>query len=466
MAKSKSRIVVVDDEASARTAMAELLRDEGYEVRVASDAFKALAHLDGWNPDMVITDVQMPGMTGIELISKIREQHSSLGILTVTAFSSVEKAVEAMHLGADDYLTKPVNVDELLIVVERILAKQAIMHENDRLRSVLAIEGDEAGWVGHSRASRELIQLLRQVADSEASLLLLGEAGTGKELAAQAVHRWSARNERPFVTVRCAGFTEQALQRELFGHESGVSGATATRKGRFEEAQGGTLLLDEITEISMGTQVKLLRALQDAEISRLGSEESISVDVRVIAATTGDLQAEVEAGRFRQDLYYRLDVVSVRLPTLRERQEDVPLLAMHFLRRHCARNRKDIRGFNERVLQVLRRFAWPGNVRQLENAIERAVVLCDDLRIEPRHLPRELMGLKPPSEQMPSIPGSSMAELEKYAIIKTLEYVGGSTSRAAKMLGISARTIQYRLNEYREHEPSGVPAIAGKRSRD
>jgi two-component system response regulator HydG len=435
------------------------LRDEGYSVRGAADAFKALGIIEDWVPDLVVTDVHMPGMDGIELLGKLRAAHPGTGVIVMTAFSTVEKAVEAMHLGADDYLTKPIRFDELTVVVERILAHRAALRELEQLRAAAA---PEIGWIGESKASREVIQLLQQVADSPASVLIVGESGTGKELAARALHDCSSRKEGPFVPVHCAALAEGVLESELFGHEKGAfTGATAQRDGRFTRADGGTLFLDEVAEIPPAIQVKLLRVLQEREFERVGGNETVQVDTRVVAATHRDLHEEVREGRFREDLFYRLNVISVRLPTLRERREDLPPLAMHFLRRHAARNRKDVRGFSERALEVLLAFDWPGNVRQLENCVERAIVLCNEYQIEPRHLPKEVMGKRRDPNDLPVVPGASMAELERYAILRTLESVGGSTSRAAKILGVSARTIQYRMGEYRDRGDSGVPAVVG-----
>lgn len=456
----KPNILVVEDETSARTGLVELLRDEGHTVRGAADGFKALGALDGWTPDLVITDVHMPGMDGLELLCKLRERFAGLGIIVMTAFSTVEKAVEAMHLGADDYLTKPIRFDELLVVVQRILRHRAVLRENEALIGALSNDGTVVGWVGQSKASRDLTDLLKQVADSPASVLIQGESGTGKELAAHALHTWSSRAEGPFVAVHTAALSEGVLESELFGHEQGAfTGATSRREGRFHKADGGTLFLDEVAEIPAATQVKLLRFLQERTFERVGGDEAVSVDVRVVAATHRDLAEEVAAGRFREDLYYRLNVINLRLPTLQQRRDDIPLLAMHFLKKHAARSRKTLRGISERALDVLQGFDWPGNVRQLENCIERAVVMCNEYEIEPRHLPREVMGKRRDPNQLPVVPGATLAELERYAILRTLESVGGSTSRAAKILGISPRTIQYRMSEYREQEPTGVPAV-------
>lgn len=448
---SEIKILVVDDEAAARSALTELLRDEGYVVRAAGDGFKALGQFEGWTPDVMLTDVQMPGMSGIELMEKARDRQSSLGVVVMTAFGSVENAVTAMQAGADDYLTKPVHFPELLLVVERLLERQALRRENDRLRSALqGSDVDEIGWVGSSKPSRELLGLVKQISSSSASVLVLGESGTGKELVARAVHHFSGRSEGPFVAVPCAAVSEDLLEVELFG-----DGSAPDRKGRMAEAAGGTLFLDDVDRIPLATQVRLLSSLQD---------QPEGGGVRVIAASSQDLNREVLAGRFREDLFYRLNVITLRVPTLRERREDIPLLAMHFLKRHAAKNHRYIRGFSDRALGVLLGFDWPGNVRQLEAGIEHAVVLCQGHEVEPKDLPREFMSPQRSSDEAPRIPGASMSEIERYAILKTLEHVGGSTRRAAEILGISTRKIQYRLNEYRERDPSGVPAVARKAS--
>ena len=444
---SEIKILVVDDEAAARSALSELLRDEGYVVHTAGDGFKALGQLDGWSPDIVVTDVQMPGMSGIELMEKLRERVPGVGVVVMTAFGSVENAVAAMQAGADDYLTKPVHFPELLLVLERMLESKALRQENARLRDALGGgDANEVGWVGSSKPARELMSLVKQVASSGASALVLGENGTGKELVARAVHHWSTRRAGPFVVMPCAAMTEELLETELFGDTRGG-------KGRFAEAAGGTLLLDDVNELSLPAQVRLLGLMQEQQAS--GRDP----DVRVIAATGVDLHREVLAGRFREDLFYRLNVITLRVPTLRERREDIPLLASHFLKRHAAKNHKYIRGFSDRALGVLLGFDWPGNVRQLEAAVERAVVLCQGREVEPKDLPRELMQPQRASDEAPRIPGATMAEIERYAILKTLEHVGGSTRRAAEILGISTRKIQYRLNEYRERDPSGVPVV-------
>jgi len=449
-------VLVVDDEPSARSALVDLLREEGFVVRSAADGFKALGQIDDWTPDLLITDVMMPGMDGNELMRKIRERLESVGVVVMTAHGSVEKAVAAMREGADDYLTKPLNFDELLMVVRRVLESYELRRENSRLKNALTGQAIAQGvdWIGQSKASKEVLGLVRQVADADASVLVLGESGTGKELVARALHAWSHRKKAPFVAVHCAALNEGVLESELFGHEKGAfTGAATQRDGRFHKADGGTLFLDEIGDIPMSTQVKLLRVLQEREFERVGGDETVKVDVRVVAATHKDLQREVREGRFREDLFYRLNVISLHTPPLAERRDDIPALAQHFLDRHASRSRKHIRGFSDRALRVLLNADWPGNVRQLENCVERAVVMCQGSEIEPRHLPRDIMQHEHTGDEVPHIPGTSMADLEKYAILKTLEHVRGSTSKAAEILGISARKIQYRLSEYRGEPP-------------
>ena len=353
-----------------------------------------------------------------------------------------------MHRGADDYLTKPLHFPELVVVVGRVLDHYALRRENERLRDALDNSEDADGptWVGQSKASRELVGLIRQVASSNASVLVVGESGTGKELVARGLHHWGSRKSAPFIALRCAGMDEASLDAELFGGPAG--------EGALARAEGGTVFLDDVAELPAALQIKLLRFMQDGKLERSGA-----ADVRIVAATDHDLLEHVTRGEFRDDLYYQLNVITLRVPTLRQRWEDLPALAMHFLQKHARQARKPIRGFNDRALGVLLHHDWPGNVRQLEHCVESAVVLCQGREIEPKHLPREIMSQAEPTGEMPRIPGATMAEIEKYAILTTLEHVRGSTSKAAEILGISPRKIQYRLAEYREADPSGVPAV-------
>ncbi len=455
----RARVLVVDDEAGARSALTELLRDEGYEVHPAGDGYKALGQVRDWTPDIVVTDLRMPGLDGFALIDRFKELLPNVPVVVMTAFGSVESAVEALQLGAVDYVTKPLNFDHLLLVLDRVLGHQQLKREAQRLRT-MPLEPRPAGleMIGRSKAFADLLQLSQQIADSRASVLISGEAGTGKELIARAVHNWSSRRNFPFLSLRCGALTEAVLEVEMFGHPGNSPASPTPRRGRIAEAAGGTLFIDEIGRLAPALQVKLLRFLKN----RAGEDENIPqqrvTDVRIIVATEEDLHLAVKEGRFREDLFYSLNVINLRVPSLQERRDDISLLAALFLRRHSERNRKTIGGFSERALGVLMNYAWPGNVRQLENCIERAVVLCHEQQIEPRHLPRELMSSSRSSNDIPHIPGASLAELERHAIFKTLEHTCGSTSKAAQILGISPRKIQYRLREYRDEAAADLDA--------
>ena len=457
--KTKARLLVVDDEPSARSGMEKLLQQEGYIVDVAADGPSALSIAADNPPDVVITDLKMPKMDGVALLAKLREQDRDLPVIMVTAFGDVGSAVNAMRAGAADYLTKPVDFDALALAIERALERRELRAEADELRRQLRErEGDGlGGLIGASPAMQKVYRTARQVAGARATVLITGESGTGKGELARAIHQKGPRVNAPFVALHCAALVESLLESELFGHERGAfTGAEKRRIGRFEQAHSGTLFLDEVGEIPPSTQVKLLRVLQERTFERVGGNEPIQVDVRLIAATNRDLAADVQEGRFREDLYYRLNVVHIDMPPLRVRDNDVLLLANHFLRRFSADNRRKIEGFSDRARAKLLAHRWPGNVRELENAIERAVVLCEGNRIEEEHLPIEVA---PVAKGAIRIPGATMAEIERFAILSTLEATNGSTTKAAEMLDISVRTIQYRLHEY------GV-AVKSKRGAD
>jgi DNA-binding NtrC family response regulator len=443
----KNRVLVVDDEANARTALAELLRDEGYAVETAGDGFKALGKIAEFDPEVIVTDLKMPGMDGLELLRKLRAEDEDRVVIVMTAFGAVESAVVAMKEGAADYLAKPINVTELTLVLKRELERLRLRREAGLLRARLAERYSFQNIIGNAPPMQEIFKTVAQVATARTSVLITGESGTGKELIAAAIHERSPRAKGPFVKLHCAALAETILESELFGHERGsFTGAAGRREGRFSQAHGGTLFLDEIGDISPAVQVKLLRFLQEHEFERVGGNETVKVDVRVIAATNRDLKAEVAAGRFREDLYYRLNVINVEMPALRQRPSDVPLLAMHFLRKFAAENGKTIEAFSDQALARLAAYGWPGNVRELENVVERAVVLCNGPAVSPAELPLHLVpqgttgGIQ--------IPGTTLEQIERYAITKTLEAAGGSTSKAAEMLGISVRKIQYKLHEY------------------
>jgi DNA-binding NtrC family response regulator len=455
----RGRILVIDDESNARNALAEILREEGYSAETAADGFKGLSRFHEFSPDLVLTDLKMPGMDGVQLLEKIREVDPSVPVIVMTAFGAVDTAVAAMRAGAADYVTKPINTDELLLIVERSLEGGRLRREAQDLKNQLAERYRFDNIVGNSPQMQQVFKVVAQVAPSRATVLLTGESGTGKELVAAAIHHRSPRKDGPFVKLHCAALAESLLESELFGHEKGAfTGADRRREGRFERAAGGTLFLDEIGEISTSTQVKLLRVLQEHEFERVGGSEPVRVDVRVIAATNRDLRQMVQEGRFREDLYYRLNVINVQLPSLRDRPSDIPALAMHFLKRYADENGKRVDRISDASLARLVGYPWPGNVREIENVIERAVVLAEGDAIEPAHLPPEVMPRRDRGGA-PSIPGSPMADIERYAILTTLEAVGGSTSKAAEMLGISVRKIQYKLQEYGGAPKSGVPAL-------
>jgi DNA-binding NtrC family response regulator len=456
---SRGRILIVDDEANARAALSELLREEGYTPETAADGFKALGKLEEFVPDVVLTDLKMPGLDGIGLLEKGRAAAPGAVFVVMTAFGTIPNAVEAIKKGAFNYLTKPLDFTTLAVVVERAVEHAKLVQENTRLRAKLRERNAFGHFVGSHPAISELLRLVEQVAPSRASVLIQGETGTGKELVAEMIHRAGPRPTAPLVRLNCAALSESLLESELFGHEKGAfTGAVARREGRFEQASGGTLFLDEVSEIPMATQVKLLRVLQERAFERVGGNETVKVDVRIIAATNRDLQKRIAEGLFREDLYYRLNVVTLEIPPLRERRSDVVDLAMFFLGRYAEENGKRIEGFSDAALRALGGYSWPGNVRELENVIERAVVLCDASRIESRHLPQSI-GAEAVSPGLPRIPGATIYDLERFAILRTLETCKGSTSKAATILGISPRKIQYKLHEYSQStpEPSRYP---------
>jgi DNA-binding NtrC family response regulator len=454
------RILVVDDEANARTALAELLRDEGFDVEMAADAFKALGKHEAFSPHVVVTDLHMPGMDGIELVQLLRAKDDAPAIVLMTAHGDVASAVQAMRAGAEDYLLKPLHFDELLVVLDKVFEHQQLRRETRQLRARVRDRVAPNNIVGTSAPMQRVFEIVDQVAPSKATALITGESGTGKELIANALHQRSPRASGPFVKLHCAALAETLLESELFGHEKGAfTGALARKEGRFENAHGGTLFLDEIGEIAPSVQVKLLRFLQEHEFERVGGTQTLKVDVRVIAATNRNLPDEVAKGRFREDLYYRLNVVTIEMPPLRDRRGDIAELAQFFVARYAKANDKRIDGLAPATIELLTAYDWPGNVRELENAIERAVVLTPGTLIEPTALPPQVRPKQSASPGAPPIPGSTFEAIEKYAILETLKAAGGSTSKAAEILGISVRTIQYRLHQYQGAQKSDVEVV-------
>jgi two-component system response regulator HydG len=450
-------VLIVDDEPSNLESLGKIFEREGWGVARARSGAEALEVLRRGRVQVVVTDLMMPGMGGDALLRAVKALSPETEVVLMTAYGTVETAVAAMKEGAYDFITKPLKRHAVVKSVRQALEKASLVAENRALRAQLAglDPGAAGGLVGSAPAFRAVLDTLRQAAPSSATVLLVGESGTGKELAARLVHDLSPRAAAPFVPINCAAIPEGLLESELFGHEKGAfTGASSRREGRFERAHGGTLLLDEVGEMSPAVQVKLLRFLQDGVLERVGGSEPIAVDVRIVAATNKDLAAEVKAGRFREDLFYRLDVVSVRLPSLRERREDVPLLAMTFLRRFAERNGKALSGLSPAALAALERYAWPGNVRELQHAIERAVILGRGELVELSDLPEAVRASAGPAPAAAPTGGASLVvplgtpleEIERLVIRRTLEHTKGDKTLAAQILGIAARTIYRKLD--------------------
>jgi DNA-binding NtrC family response regulator len=449
MTQDRGRVLVVDDEANARNALAELLRDEGYVTEVAADGQHALRMLESFEPDVVLTDLKMPVMDGIKLLELGRARAPHASFVVMTAFGSIETAVEAIKRGAENYLTKPLDLDAVSALVLRAAEKAKLSREASELRARLDDRFQVGNILGDHPSMQRLVKTIIQVAASRATVLVYGESGTGKELIAAAIHQNSVRKNKPFVRLNCAALAESLLESELFGHEKGsFTGAQGRREGRFKQADGGTLFLDEISEVPLSMQVKLLRFLQERQFERVGGNETLTVDVRIVAATNRDLRERIKAGSFREDLFYRLNVVQLDVPPLRVRKSDILILATHFLRRFAKENERDIRGFSADALRAMLAYPWPGNVRELENAIERAVVMCSEDTIGPELLPGHNTGEPASAEMGVLVPGITLDELERLAILQALEASAGSTAKAAEMLGVSRRKIQYRLKEW------------------
>jgi two-component system, NtrC family, response regulator HydG len=442
------RILVVDDDPSNRVTLQRLLEREGYAVHPAESGRAAMEVLREVGPDLVLTDLKMPGMTGLDLLKAVRAVEPEVEVLVMTAYGTVETAVEAMKEGAYDFVAKPIKRIELVTTVRKALERRALQVENRRLREQLGARGD-GGLIGQSDVMRALLDEVEQVAPSDATILLTGASGTGKGRIARLLHQMSRRRAGRLVTVNCAALPESLLESELFGYEKGAfTGAAARKEGRFDLARGGTLFLDEVTEIAPPVQVKLLRVLQEGEYERVGGTETHRADVRVIAATNRDIEAEVEAGTFREDLFYRLNVIRLDVPSLRERDGDVVLLAQHFLHFFAEKNHKDIVGFAPEALDALAAHGWPGNVRELENAVERAVVLSRDEIIGLDDLPRAVRQGRGGRSFLSFEVGTPLKTVERRMIEATLRHTGGDKNLAASLLGITARTIYRREAEW------------------
>ncbi len=452
-------VLIVDDEQPNLESLERTFTREGWRVALADSGQSALEVVRRDRPDVVVTDLMMPGMGGEELLRAVKAIAPEIEVVLMTAFGTVEGAVAAMKEGAYDFITKPVKRHAIVKSVRLALERASLVAENRALRARLArLSGEAAdgGMVGSAPAFRAALDTLRQVAPASATVLLLGESGTGKELAARLLHDLSPRSGAPFVPVNCAAIPESILESELFGYERGAfTGATQRKEGRFQRAHGGTLFLDEVGDMSPGVQAKLLRVIQDGVVERLGGTQPVQVDVRIVAATNRDLAAEVRAGRFREDLYYRLDVVAVRLPPLRERREDIPLLAAFFLRGFAERNRRPVTGFSDAALQALVAHDWPGNVRELQHAVERAVVLCKGEVVEAGDLPDAVRNSapgrpSPPSNTLTIAIGTPLEEIERIVIRETLRQTRGDKNLAAQLLRVAPRTIYRKLDRDEE----------------
>lgn len=443
------RILVVDDEINIRGALVTLLEKKGYQVRGAGTGEEALEQLETATADLVLTDLKMPGMGGMEFLRRLKQKWPDTEVLVMTAYGSIDTAVEAMRCGAYDYLTKPIDRERFPLAVEKALERHALAVENKQLKDRLETRTRFDHMVGESEPMQRLYSLVDMVADSDVTVLLMGESGTGKELVARAIHHKSHRADGPFVTLNCGALPENLFESELFGYEKGAfTGATMNKMGRFELADGGTLLLDEVGELSLKSQVDFLRVLETKEFRRLGGTKIVKVDTRIIAATNRNLEEAVKRGDFREDLYYRLNVVPIRLPPLRERGEDIPLLADRFLEEFSAQHHREPKEVSGEAMRLLRLYAWPGNIRQLRNLIERMVVTVKDPLLQPEHLPEEIQASREDARTMVVSLGSSLKEIEREAIRRTLAEVTNHREKAAKLLGISLRALQYKIKEY------------------
>jgi len=457
---AQSRILVVDDERSMREFLEIFFRREGYDVTTVDGVDAALLAIESDDYDVVITDIQMPDRSGLELLHEVRESQPETPVIMITAFATTENAIEAMKQGAYDYITKPFKVDEIGVVVRKALEKKLLTSENRRLRTQLRTQARSRSIIGTSAPMQRVFDMIAQVAATKSNVLISGESGTGKELVARAIHDQSGRDDKPFVAVNCAAIPENLLESELFGHVRGAfTGAVQNKPGLFETADGGTLFLDEVSELSPGLQVKLLRATQDKCIRRVGGTGDRRVDVRLLAATNRRLEEEVAGGRFREDLYYRLNVIQIALPPLRERTDDIPLLVQHFVDKYSAEFGKFVSGASDDALHVLLAYPFPGNVRELENVIERAVALSRVEVIERDALAPNVLAPHPAASDVRIPPQGAdlegmLAAYERGLLLEALGRSGGVKKRAAQILGVSFRSFRYRLEKLGLDEPS------------
>jgi DNA-binding NtrC family response regulator len=448
-------VLIIDDEKSLLDLLSVVFKKEGYGVRTALSAAKGFEVLDKEDIDLVVTDIKMPETDGMEVLKLVRENHPDVPVVMITAYGSINQAVEALKAGALDYVVKPFDVEELKIIVGRGLAERQLRQENILLKRDLKERYSFENMIGKSRSMQEIYILIEKVASTDSTVLVTGESGTGKEMAARAIHFQSGRHDHQFVSINCAALPENLLESELFGHTKGsFTGAVADKKGMFEVAQRGTLFLDEVGEMSPWTQVKLLRAIQERQVRRVGGTEEIPVDVRIIAATNRDLKKRIQEGKFREELFYRLNVISFDMPPLRKRTEDIPLLVTHFLQKHCDRLGKKTKRFTPEVVGLLEAYAWPGNIRELENVIERIVAIEDRETVTVGCLPKEIVS---PQKGKPDTnyffePGFNLTvyldDVAKNYVGQALLATAGSIQKAAPLLGISYRTMRYLIGKY------------------
>ena len=447
----KPRILLVDDDKNTANGLRKILLQDGYDTSCTYTGKEASNLIETEHFDIVITDMKLPDISGFSIIEKVKKKDIDIAVVMITAFSSIQTAIDAMKKGADDYLTKPVNIEELELILKKIWERRLLILQNKELKQKLNDKYNFSGIIGNTPEIQLIFKTIMEIAPTAATVLIYGDTGTGKELIANAIHYSSDRKDKPFVALHCASLSEGVLESELFGHEKGAfTGAISQRRGRFELANGGSLFLDEVGEMNSHVQIKLLRVLETGKFERVGGEKTFESDVRIIAATNRDLEKEIKEGRFREDLYYRLNVINLKLPSLRERKEDIGLLIDNFLVKYSRKNKKDIKGITPQSAKLLDNYDWPGNIRELENTIERAVVMARNEYIEPSDLPSNInVNTKKSRKETFRIPsGATMKEIEKKVIIETLQTTNGSKSKAAKILGISTRKIEYKIKEW------------------
>jgi len=446
-------VLVVEDDPSSLENLVAGLRESGHEVYAASSGLEAIEKMNRHSIDVVVSDVQMEGMNGLKLLEHVSEQTPQTAVIMITGYGTIESAVVAMRAGAYDYLSKPVDINKLELLIEKARQNRMLVRENIRLQSELRERYSFGKIVGRSEPMRRIFDDIEQVAETNATVLIIGESGTGKELIASAIHHNSSRADKALIKVNCAAFVESLIESELFGHEKGAfTGAIRTRKGRIELAEGGTLFLDEIGDLSLATQLKLLRVLQEREFERVGGSTTIPVDIRLIAATNKNLEQQVAKGRFREELYYRIKVVTLTVPPLRERTDDIPLLVNHFIQSFNKEHNKSVEGLSPQAMRLAIRYSWPGNVRELRNIAESLVVMAKSTLINERELPNDLRDLQGAVSDIAMPLGIALAEAERRIILGTLAWHGGNKARTARTLGIGKKTLYRKLQDYNESE--------------